>query len=398
MYRSAVLSICALTACALTARAQDVATPAQVIDDAAHDDSSDLLGPLELSMFVDAYAAWQTSGKGTLATLSRHRAFSGQGSTSRAENGLSLGFVGLDAEYDSGPFGVVANLRLGPAATVFHNQNDLGFGVDHLTQAYVRYRPLEPLVLELGMFLSPFGVESLESWKNPNYTISALYVYGQPNWHMGLRALWQISDAWSAMGLVVNGVNNISETQQKSGLFQTPSVGGSVTYHPSSALSIALGGLLPVDQTHDDARGFDAFVDFVSTVRLGGLTTSLNVDHIFTRHGAPDGGTRRFIGGSLTTSYRLSDMFGVAARGEYLRDDANYDGHDVWHLWTGTLTLDVKPIPGKDFFIVRWENRWERSNQHVFGKDSRGTEDPSDDTYRRTWFESVVGVVVTTKR
>lgn len=67
-----------------------------------------------------------------------------------------------------------------------------------------------------------------------------------------------------------------------------------------------------------------------------------------------------------------------------------------WHLWTGTLTLAIKPFPRNAYLIVRWENRWERSNQRVFGKDNRGTEDTEDDTYRRSWFETVLGVVVTT--
>lgn len=366
-------------------------------DETASDaDDSGPLGPLALSIFVDAYAAWQTSGNGTLATLSQHRAFSGQGSTLRAENGLALSFLGFDAAYDAGSFGVVANLRFGQAATIFHGDSDLEFGVDHLTQAYALYRPIEELELDIGMFLSPFGYESLESWKNPNYTISALYVYGQPNWHMGLRATWEPNNSLSIMGLVVNGINNISETQQLSGLDQKPAVGGSVTYQPISVLSFALGGLFTLDHETNDDQGFDVFGDFVSTLQLGKFIAALNVDDIFTRDGAPDGSNRHFIGFSLTTGYSFNDMFGVAARGEHLRDDADYDGKDVWNLWTGTLTLDVKPVPGKQYLIVRWENRWERSNQRVFGKDSLGTEDTDDDTYRRSWFESVIGAVVTT--
>lgn len=62
----------------------------------------------------------------------------------------------------------------------------------------------------------------------------------------------------------------------------------------------------------------------------------------------------------------------IATSSEYLRDDADYDGKDVWNLWTGTLTRDVRPIPGK------------------------GTRDTDDDTYRRSWFETVLGVVVAT--
>ncbi|MEY4511339.1 MAG: hypothetical protein RLZZ450_3461 [Pseudomonadota bacterium] len=354
------------------------------------------LGPLHLSMFVDAYAAWQTGGTGTLATLSEHRAFSGQGSTLRSENGFALSFLGFDVLYDAGGFGAVASMRFGSAANIFHSQSDSVFGVNYLTQAYALYRPLEQLELDLGMFMSPFGYEALESWKNPNYTISALYTYGQPNWHTGFRAAWQVNDDLSLMGLLVNGANNISETQQQGGLDQKPMVGGSVSYRVSSALSLTLGGLLAVDSKHNDDEGFDGFADFVATLQLGALSTALNVDYIYTGDGAPSGADRNYIGGSLTSGYRFHEVVGIAARGEYMRDDANYDGKDVWQLATGTLTLDVEPIAGLSYLVLRWENRWEKSNQRVFGKNSRGTEDIADDTYRRTWFESVLGVVVTT--
>ena len=345
---------------------------------------------LKLSAFVDAYAAWQSNAPGTLATLSQHRAFSGQGSNGRSENGLSLAWLGFNAEYDAGSYGVVANLRFGQAATLFHGDNDLSFGVDHLTQAYALYRPVPNVELDLGMFISPFGYESLESWKNPNYTISALYTYGQPNWHMGFRTTWEVNDSLTLMGLVVNGINNISETQQGAGLTQRPNVGGAVTYEANDALSFSLGGLCALDPTRNDDEGYDVFGDFVSTLELGAFLAALNVDYIFTH------ADRHFIGASLTTGFKLSDAFRIAARVEYLRDQASFDGQDLFHLFTGTLTFDIRPVPDRDYLIVRWENRVERSNQRIFGKSSRGTEDTADDRYRRGWFESVIGVVVTT--
>lgn len=377
------------------------APPPDPPDDEPTDRNSAIaLGPIELAMFVDAYASWQTSGKGTIATRSGHRAFSGQGANGRAENGLGLAFLGLDAQFDAGSFGVVASLRFGPAASVFHEQNDgdsdFSFGIDNLTQAYLLYRPVDQLELDLGMFMSPFGFEALESWKNPNYTISALYVYGQPNWHMGLKGTWEIRPDVSVMALVVNGANNISETQQNGGLDQTPTLGAAVSWEVDPAVSLALGGFAAVDPHRNDDSGFDGFMDFVTTVDLGALTGAVNVDYIFTRDGAPNGSNRHFIGGSLTGAYRLSNMFGVAARGEYLHDQADFDGHSTWQLLTGTLTLDVHPLPRLPYFVVRWENRWERSNQRVFGNDSKGTRDPEDDSYGKTWFESVVGAVVTT--
>jgi hypothetical protein len=87
----------------------------------------------------------------------------------------------------------------------------------------------------------------------------------------------------------------------------------------------------------------------------------------------------------------------VAARGEYLLDDANFDRGDLdrWKLFTFTLTADFKPLPHVPHLIIRWDNRWEESNQDVFGGNARRTADTADDSYEDVWFESVVGVVVT---
>jgi hypothetical protein len=387
-----LLACTAVSFCPLSAFAQEprVAPPA----------SDPAPGAFQVSMFVDAYAAWQTSGEGTLATLSGHRAFSGQGATLRAENGFGLSFLGLDASYDVGSVGVVANLRFGQAAAIYHRhsepESDATFGVEYLTQAYALCRPVKQLELDLGMFTSPFGTESLESFRNPNYTISALYVYGQPSWHLGAKATWQVDETVALMAMLVNGSNNASETQQGAGLDQSPTLGGSIKYAPHSTVSFGLGGLLATDGVHNDDGGVDAFVDLVAHLELGSLTALLNADFILTRDAAPSTGDRHFWGGSLTAGYRLTSMVGVAGRAEYLQDDANYGGGDRWRLVTGTVTLDVKPLDRAPYLILRWDNRWERSNQRIFGKDSRGTADTQDDSYRRTWFETVVGVVVTT--
>jgi putative OmpL-like beta-barrel porin-2 len=375
---------------------------------AADDTPADAETPsyLQLSMFVDAYAAWQTGGEGTLATLSNHRLFSGQGATLRAENGFSLAFLGFDARYDDGHIGAVASLRFGEAARIYHyksDDSDFAFGVDHIYEAYALWRPHVSVELDGGLFLSPFGVESYESWRNPNYTRGAVANYAQPTWHTGLRAKWQPNEQLTLLGFVANGSNNVSETQERSGLDQSPTVGAQLAYVPNGFLSLALGGLVALDGKNNGDSGYDGFADVVGTLHLAALTASLNGDLIVTRAGAPSGDDRYCWGLALFAAYELTDHLALGGRGEYVRDDASYGAGDVWELVTGTLTFDVKidtpaihAAAASPLLVLRWENRWEKSNQDVFGKDNRGTEDVADDLYTDSWFESVIGVVFTT--
>jgi len=65
------------------------------------------------------------------------------------------------------------------------------------------------------------------------------------------------------------------------------------------------------------------------------------------------------------------EQFGVAARGEYFRDNAGFiSGHpDVkMNLVGGTLTLDYLP---SDFLQIRLDNRLDWASRTIFNKDIR---------------------------
>ncbi len=356
---------------------------------------------LQLAMFVDAYATWQSGGSGTQATLSNHRAFSGQGSTLRAENGFGLAFVGLDASYGMRHAGATASLRFGEGVPLYHlrpsGESDAAFGVEQLTQAYLTWRPWQVLALDLGMFDTPFGAEVLQSWQNLNYTRGALYYYAQPGWHSGLRVQWDPSDSLALVGFVANGSNIISEAQQEPGTSELPTVGAQLGWAPSEALWLAAGGLFATDARDNDDAGFDALGDVIVRFEQYGLQAVLNANYVLTLDGAPDGSDRHLFGVSAAAGYAFSKLFGAALRGEWLLDDANHDGgeRERWRLFTVTLTTEVKPLAAAPHLILRWDNRWEESNQRIFGKDARVATDPADDSYADVWFQSVLGVVVT---
>ncbi len=90
--------------------------------------------------------------------------------------------------------------------------------------------------------------------------------------------------------------------------------------------------------------------------------------------------------GQLFCRSRRLLRVGVAARVEHLRDP-----HSVlytslpggMYLWTNTLTLEFAPVK---HLVFRLDNRFEIASQELFPK--------GDSSATKTWFSSVVGVVV----
>jgi hypothetical protein len=340
---------------------------------------------VSLSMFADAYYTLQSSKPGTEATVSLHRAYAGQGPTGLSENGFSLSFLGVDAHYDGGAFGATASLRFGSSVPIFHG-NDPSVGIDNITQGYLTWMPSDALTLDMGLFGTIFGAEVAESWNNLNYTRGALYYYGQPFWHTGLRANYAVSDQVGITAMIVNGTNNISETVQgDAGVDQTPSFAAQVSYSPTENASIIAGGMIAMDSEENDDAGFDTFFDVVATFGFGDASLVLNADYIITA-GDGDAEDRKFLGLSGALGYALSDSFGVAGRFEYLMDDPSDPDADTWTLMTGTATLDYQPAPN---LIIRLDGRVEKASQDEFGT---GGPDPDP---KDLWLAGVLGVVVT---
>jgi hypothetical protein len=171
---------------------------------------------------------------------------------------------------------------------------------------------------------------------------------------------------------------------------------------------VYVGGLVAFD-TDTPTSVFDRFFDIVVTASAGDLSIVANAD--YNMDVAPDGSgveNAAFWGVSLAAGYSFSDQFGVALRGEYLKDAKNRlyatggnDGPDGLpdttddvapppqsvSVITGTLTLDYKPT-GTNNLVLRLDNRIESSNREIY---FNGDGDPS-----KKWFTTVAGVVVNT--
>ena len=104
----------------------------------------------------------------------------------------------------------------------------------HLQEAYAGYQVSPTVWVDAGIFYSHMGMESWASKDNPTYTRSLVSDYS-PYYSSGARAVWQTTPRWATRLDVVNGWQNISETNTDKGaglrFDYTPRPGVIVSYY-----------------------------------------------------------------------------------------------------------------------------------------------------------------------
>lgn len=387
------------------------------------DDSYSWYDAIEFSAFVDAYVGVNYNFPKPQYGRNVLRAHD-------YANGLALSWVGVDASYPADPVGATISLRFGPTAhqigtgcfAADKGHCDSGEGLENVKQAFGSWRPGGSdgiFQLDLGKFDTPFGAEVAESQRNMNYTRSMLYA-SQPVTHTGFRATFFVADAFDFKLLAVNGWNNSIDNNTGK------SFGGQANLHLKNTdgddvVTASLGymggpehddtlllqckdgtefsntaarcvasaatrtrqdvvdagldhGL--VDRDTSNSKGWRHLLDLVVTAQpIERLRLVLNADwgQDNTRNSVDDTKFDRanYYGVLLGARVAVVEQFGVAARGEYFRDEAGFlSGHsDVkMDLVGGTLTLDYLP---SDFLQIRLDNRLDWASRTIFNKDIR---------------------------
>ncbi|HET7545938.1 MAG TPA: outer membrane beta-barrel protein [Polyangiaceae bacterium] len=355
-------------------------------------------------------------------------------------NGFAVAWAGLDISHPAEPIGGAISLRFGPSAQRYNSscvsQCDADYGLGNVKQAYASFRPGgkgSPISLDFGKFDTIYGAEVAESQDNINYTRGALYWYGQPLFHTGLRANWDIIPNLRARALVVNGWNNTvdNNTGKTFGLQLTAHaprndahewisaslgyLGGperddtvsvqcaaGTVFDPNSPSGCSPGtsgstsGTL--DRPGNNSSGWRHFVDLLITSDpIDSLHLVLNADYAVEKQrdslSASTFSAHSWYGAMLGARYLVCEKFAVAGRGEIYRDKdgvttGSVNGTPITGatITTGTVTLDY--LPGKNL-LIRLDNRLDWSNKEMFPK---GVRPPLSGTL----FTSTLGVVVTT--
>lgn len=183
-----------------------------------------------------------------------------------------------------------------------------------IQEAYVGYQLAHSLWFDGGVFFSPFGSESWISRDNWTYTRSFI-ADESPYYEAGVRATWQATPTLSAQLHLINGWQNISETNGDK------SLGARLDYTPRPDVDVAYDAYLGNDQPDSlpsQLRWWqEGIVQVQPTARLQLRGT---FDYGLQRRPPSIGGTGSWNGWAAIGRYQLTPSTAVAARAERYAD------------------------------------------------------------------------------
>ena len=307
----------------------------------------------EVGGLVDTYYQWYST-----KTNGMFRAFDGQHNSFD----LSMAEVWLGkAPTTDSPIGYKVRLNFGHATSVFTPATDADY--KNIEEAYGSY--LAPvgkgLTIDVGKFVTNAGAEVVEAKDDFNYSRSLLFQLAIPVYHAGIRLTYSPNDKVTLMGGVVNGWNNVADTNTGK------TVMASVTLKPNAATSIIenyIGG----PEQPGDSTDWRTLSDTVVSYTVN-PTVSLLVNYDYTRDTVA-GVVNTTQGVAGYVKYQANKWVAVVPRIEYFKDanGAPWATGTVQNLTDFTFTLEVKAA---DNFLWRTEYRGDFSNKSPF-TDSTG--------------------------
>lgn len=309
--------------------------------------------------YVDAYYAYDFGQPATL-----DRAFTTQPARANEFN-VNLAFVEANLSGDR----IRGRLALQAGTAVQSNyaaEPTLGANsgptlARHLQEAYVGVQLHDRLWVDAGVFYSNVGVESWVSSDNLTLTRSLTADYS-PYYSSGVRAIWQASSRVAVRVDIINGWQNISETNSDK----------------------AIG--TRVDLTLRDGLTASHYAFVGNEVGRPRLYTGLGISGALSERtaiaanmdvglqdAAAGDAADAWVGGSLMLRRRVTDRTSISARGEWYNDPSQViiaTGGPGFRAAGGSLGLDVTPRAG---VMWRTEARMLSSPDALFpDRDSAG--------------------------
>ncbi|MDQ2768330.1 MAG: porin [Gemmatimonadota bacterium] len=236
----------------------------------------------------------------------------------------------------------------------------------YIQEATAGYKVFNGVWVDAGVFFAPFGSENWISRDNWTYTRS-LIADNSPYYEAGVKATWTIDPKWTAQLHVINGWQNISETNSSKAL------GARIDFAPRDGLSFAydlfVGNEQP-DSLPSRLRTFNEIIVGASITSKLQLRGTLDVG----TQGHTNGeGTGTWNGYAILARYQLSQRVALAGRVE------GYSDPDQFIINTGetygvqasgaSLGVDVAPMPK---LLWRSEVKWLGAKNPLFPDQTTG--------------------------
>ncbi len=303
---------------------------------------------------------------------------------------FSLGEFNISRTEGKGfPLGVTATLTTGDTARLVHATEPGGTSSwQNLQQLYLTktiHAGGRDIALDGGIFVTPLGLEVIESTSNDNYSRSFGFQYAVPFYHAGFRATLPLSSKLTLLGAIVNGWNNIADDGDgKTGI-------GQLTWKPTGTFTGILGFiggtegtgaygpiLAPKNQAGINTYVYEAQGIYQATpaLKLSGIvdygTGSGHTLVTLQTGGTASGTVQQHVSGTWLglggyARYQINSKLALAGRIEQFEDNGGLRtglaGYN--RLREGTVTLEYAFLRGH--LISRLEYRHDASNQSFFG-------------------------------
>jgi hypothetical protein len=234
----------------------------------------------------------------------------------------------------------------------------------YIQEATAGYKVSSSVWVDGGVFFAPFGSENWISRDNWTYTRS-LIADNSPYYEAGVKATWTINPKWTAQLHVLNGWQNISETNS------SKAVGARVDFAPHDGLSFAYDLFVGNEQPDSLPSRLRTFNELIVGV---GVTSKLQLRgtlDIGTQEHADGDGTGIWNGYAIVARYQLSERVALAGRVEGYSDPDQFivnTGEPYGVQATGaSLGVDVAPMPK---LLWRSEVKWLGAHDPLFPNQS----------------------------
>jgi hypothetical protein len=181
----------------------------------------------------------------------------------------------------------------------------------HIEEAVAGVRVAPSLWVDAGIYLSHIGQESWISRDNPTYSRSLIADYS-PYYETGVKLTWSATPKLTAQLNLVNGWQNISETNADK------AVGLRLDYAASSHLALGYSNFVGNEMSDTVPSRMRLFNEAFALITGGSTSLWLTAD--VGRQQAAGGGWSTWYGGAAIGRVKVSPTVAIAARVERYSD------------------------------------------------------------------------------